>query len=336
MERRSSFAHNAVWILGIPFLLLFGFIMGQWPPHYPHPNRLMTIAGGAFSCAIWLGGLVWLGGLDGFGNGIRRVLVLSVLSGTLAYVGIHLPELADIMIQDSRNLFKPAAQINGMNWSNLVTWFAMTPLIGIVLDRLERHHRESKRLKELARQAKYASLRGRLDPAFISNTLSLVKGQIKVDARAASATTDKLAILFRQTIELSSHATVPLLQELSFVETYLGIEQARLAPHLHFRVEIPENLEAAGIPPLSLLALAESAIDQLVIPLETDHEIRILAACKFEITTVAVEIHGPSISASQNPTLMLLALRERLIKPEDLRIEPLNEGQRASFQWRTA
>jgi len=190
------------------------------------------------------------------------------------------------------------------------------------------------RLENLEMVARDQALRAKLAPHFIFNTLNTLHAQIEADPRGAQATTERLAQLFRQVIEASDLPTIPLKKELDFVEAYLGIEQARLGERLKVRVNVPEELESALVPPLSLQVLAENAVKHGIAPLERGGEIRISARREGNAIVVEVSDPGTGIGAQTGTGTALETLRARLASPGDLSL--LREGDRtvASFRWR--
>jgi LytS/YehU family sensor histidine kinase len=175
-----------------------------------------------------------------------------------------------------------------------------------------------------------------LAPHFIFNTLNTLHAQIEVDPHGAQATTDRLAHLFRQLLAVSDCQTIPLKQELAFVEAYLGIEQARLGHRLRVSIQIPEELEASPVPPLSLQVLVENAVRHGVAPLESGGEVRIAGVRKDGNLNLWVEDPGPGFSNHRGTGTALDTLRQRLAKPEDLQIGFVAGFHRAGFRWRQA
>ena len=182
--------------------------------------------------------------------------------------------------------------------------------------------------------AREQALRAKLAPHFIFNTLNTLHAQIEADPRGAQATTERLATLFRQVIEASDQSTIPLKQELSFVEAYLGIEQARLGERLKVRVDIPEELEFAQVPPLSLQVLVENAVKHGIAPLERGGEIRISARREDGILVVEVSDPGTGIGGQTGTGTALETLRARLASPGDLNLARAGDRTVASFRWR--
>ena len=179
-------------------------------------------------------------------------------------------------------------------------------------------------------------LRAKLAPHFIFNTLNTLHAQIEQDPRGAQATTERLAQLFRQVIAVSDLPTIPLKQELEFVEAYLGIEQARLGDRLEVTVDIPEAFESAEIPPLSLQVLVENAIKHGVAPLEKGGRVGICAELKNGALWLWVEDPGSGVSTQNGTGTALKTLRQRLERTEDLVMSLVDGRHRVSFRWRQA
>jgi hypothetical protein len=185
-------------------------------------------------------------------------------------------------------------------------------------------------------EAREQALRAKLAPHFIFNTLNTLHAQIEQDPRGAQATTERLAQLFRQVIAVADQPTIPLKQELAFVEAYLGIEQARLGERLRLSIQIPEELEGAHVPPLSLQVLVENAIKHGVAPLEQGGELRIGAERENGSLRLWVEDPGSGFSAQRGTGTALETLRQRLERPEDLEMGMVDGRHRVGFRWRNA
>lgn len=182
------------------------------------------------------------------------------------------------------------------------------------------------------RKAREAALRSKLAPHFLFNAFNTLHAQIETEPRGAQATTERLAGLFRQVLEVTEEPTVPLGRELAFVEDYLGIEKARLGERLKVKVEIPEELLGREVPVLGLQVLVENAVKHGVSPREEGGELRITAREEGQRLVVAVEDPGNGFSADGRGSGTALAnLRSRLASPKDLVMEPIPGGHRVSF-----
>ncbi|HEU4951164.1 MAG TPA: histidine kinase [Holophagaceae bacterium] len=184
--------------------------------------------------------------------------------------------------------------------------------------------------------AREQALSAKLAPHFLFNTFNTLHAQIEADPRGAQATTERLAALFRQVLEVSDRPTVPLRQELAFVEAYLGIEQARLGDRLQVRIEVPEELEACEVPPLSLQVLVENAVKHGLSSLEEGGEIRLRGSMDGPDLLLEVSDPGPGTGGTAGTGTALETLRARLARPEDLTLTQEDGRTVARFRWRAA
>ena len=185
-------------------------------------------------------------------------------------------------------------------------------------------------------QVREQALRARLAPHFLFNTLNTLHAQIESDPKGAQATTERLAALFRQVVEMAYEPFIPLKEELAFVERYLGIEQARLGNRLIVRIEVPEELENLPVPPLSLQVLVENAIKHGVASLEQGGAVVIGARRTKDFGEIFVEDPGSGLSGLKGTGTALETLRLRLEHPEDLTMARVDGGHRVTFRCRWA
>jgi two-component system sensor histidine kinase AlgZ len=218
---------------------------------------------------------------------------------------------------------------------SLTLWVLMTALGTRVILQRDRHREESERQERLAREAREQALRSRLAPHFLFNALNTLHAQIESDPRGAQATTERLARIFRKVLENAERPTVPLQEEWELVEAYLGLEQARLGSRLQVRMELPEDLESAPVPPLSLQVLVENAVKHGVAPLEEGGEVNVKAErTRTGDLRVTVTDPGSGSGATPGTGTALETLRQRLARPGDLEMGMRNGRHEATLVWR--
>lgn len=179
------------------------------------------------------------------------------------------------------------------------------------------------------------SLRARLAPHFLFNALNSLKAQMAQDPQAASRTLDRLAELFRQLVQTADQPTVPLREELAFVEAYLGIEQTRLGNRLKIEIQVPEELEDVPVPPFSLQVLVENAVKHGVAPLESGGTVMIRAERSNGYLVLSVTDPGDGQGCGTPGTgTALETLRMRLACPGDLEIRRAEGHHRVMFRWK--
>lgn len=228
----------------------------------------------------------------------------------------------------------PPQPASGPTWEGFFT-LGLGGLLAVLFHRMARHREESERQRARAEALKDQALRAKLAPHFIFNTLNTLKAQIARDPAAAAQTTDRLAQLFRQVVQVADRPTIPLRQELAFVEAYLGIEQARLGERLTTVIDVPEELEDTPIPPLSLQVLAENAVKHGIGSREAGGTVRIEVRSLGPLGVQARVLDpGRGLGTEPGTGTALDTLRQRLAKPTDLKLQATSEGVEATLLWR--
>ena len=110
-------------------------------------------------------------------------------------------------------------------------------------------------------EASLNALRMELNPHFLFNALNAVSGLVR---RGESATAvqmlARLGELLRTTLERRHELTIPLSEELTFLQTYLDLEQIRFQDRLQVEIDVHPACHALPVPPLILQPLVENAI----------------------------------------------------------------------------
>ncbi|HEY6876691.1 MAG TPA: histidine kinase, partial [Polyangiales bacterium] len=113
--------------------------------------------------------------------------------------------------------------------------------------------------KAAADQAALESLRRRLEPHFLFNSLNVLRATIRLDPARARELVSNLADLYRYL--LSHPEDAPLRDEVNHARAYLDIESARLGDgRLYVEVDLPVELSSLRVPALLLQPLVENAV----------------------------------------------------------------------------
>jgi hypothetical protein len=115
-------------------------------------------------------------------------------------------------------------------------------------------------LEALYAESQLESLRGRLQPHFLFNSLNSVLALIRSDPAGAEGMVLRLSDLLRNAVDRSQRREIPLSEELELVRHYLSIEQIRYPDRLRFEITLDADAAAAGVPPFLLQPLVENAI----------------------------------------------------------------------------
>ncbi len=128
---------------------------------------------------------------------------------------------------------------------------------------LKLEHAEKEKLSSELLQMEMDTLRSRMNPHFIFNSLNSIKSFIiSNDVKSSVIYFSKFAKLLRYNLNNSTIHFVSLADEINFLKDYVALENLRLSAPFKFVVEISENLdiESLKVPPLVIQPFIENAI----------------------------------------------------------------------------
>lgn len=116
------------------------------------------------------------------------------------------------------------------------------------------------RLEGQLAQAQLQVLQTQLHPHFMFNTLNSIAALMHRDLAEADTMLTRLADLLRLALRRSTAERVTLRDELSFLEVYLEIEQARYGERLRVEMEVDPAALLIAVPHLILQPMVENAL----------------------------------------------------------------------------
>ncbi len=190
---------------------------------------------------------------------------------------------------------------------------------------LERQHapqsalevREEQLRRETLR-AQLSALQARTNPHFLFNALNTVASLIEDDPARAELAVERLASLFRYSLDGSHTLAVPLRAELAAVRDYVEVERLRFGERLRVEFSVEPATEALWVPPLVLQPLVENAVAHGVASRRAGATVTIGCARVGASLELTVEddgdaaATGPSRGPSRGSGTALANLRERL------------------------
>ena len=138
--------------------------------------------------------------------------------------------------------------------ANVRTADSLAQLFSSMLELGELQHQVN-----LRQQAELRALQSQINPHFLFNALNTISALCLTDPDRARETILVLASYFRQTLSINE-SFVTLEQELSNVDNYLFLTEARFEGVVHVTKELPEDLTALRLPPLILQPIVENAV----------------------------------------------------------------------------
>ncbi len=133
--------------------------------------------------------------------------------------------------------------------------------------RLREQELAQERSRGLAMEARLQALVARLQPHFLFNTLNAISALIASDPGRAEQMLGRLAAMLRTSLDSNERRTIPLREELTFVEHYLEIERSRFGSRLRVSFDVPAALGEYQVPPMAVQSLVENAVKHGVAPI---------------------------------------------------------------------
>ncbi len=105
------------------------------------------------------------------------------------------------------------------------------------------------------------NLRKQLHPHFLFNTLNNIYALISIDPEKAKTAVHDLSGLLRYVLKKSDMDTVPLSEELHFMNNYIALMSLRLSSNTELRIDFPDedSVRNCMVPPLLYINMVENA-----------------------------------------------------------------------------
>ncbi|MCL6523167.1 MAG: tetratricopeptide repeat protein [Thermoflavifilum sp.] len=203
---------------------------------------------------------------------------------------------------------------------NLILGLSLTGLLIVLIigGYVYMRHQELK-IRQKALQLELQSLRARMNPHFIFNSLNSIHKYIWTNQpELASDYLTKFARLIRMILENTEKEFIPLSREIEFLSIYIELENLRCNHVFHYRLELDESIDADDvlIAPLMIQPFVENAIWHGLAPRKEGGILRIAMHLQDDQRLVVeVEDNGigrrkaSEISFQKNPNHVSMGLR---------------------------
>ncbi len=169
------------------------------------------------------------------------------------------------------------------------------------------------RQEQMELQSRLDSLRARIRPHFLFNTLNSIASLIVSRPESAEQAVEDLAELFRASLKENRGATT-VADELRLCELYLGIEQLRLGDRLRVEWQVDATLLDAPMPSLVLQPLVENAVYHGIARLPEGGVITVVLDREGDSVRVTVDNPVPAGAQSSEGNQMALANVEQRLQ----------------------
>lgn len=134
-----------------------------------------------------------------------------------------------------------------------------------IIQKLAAKELQAEKLERLKTRAELNTLRAKVNPHFLFNTLNSIASLIPVDPEKAEELTSQLSSLFRYTLQVADEEKLE--EELEIARKYLEIEKVRLGQRLSYAIECETDCKEVRIPGLLIQPLVENSVKHGIAPL---------------------------------------------------------------------
>ena len=117
---------------------------------------------------------------------------------------------------------------------------------------------EKKQIEAENYKTQLQSLRSKVDPHFLFNSLNTLRVMVRNQQKEAEKFVMSLSDFYRQTLQYNENSTIELAKEMEVLEAYLFLMQSRNQAGLTIEVAIDETLQKRFIPTLTLQIVTEN------------------------------------------------------------------------------
>jgi signal transduction histidine kinase len=155
--------------------------------------------------------------------------------------------------------------------------------------------REARRLNAQLASTRLDMVTMQLQPHFLFNTLNTISGFVRRDPARGDRMINGLASLLRTSLLPDRPQLVPVSEELTFVQDYLELQQARFESRLSARIHVGSGAERGLVPTFVIQPLLENTVRHAVIPYSAPVEAVVRIARLGDRLKIVVEDDGPGL-----------------------------------------
>ncbi|UNK57759.1 histidine kinase [Pseudoxanthomonas daejeonensis] len=249
---------------------------------------------------------------------VRAIAVHGLASAVCAVINLAIFALAAPMIgatQVEPTWFGTLSRLLGTTFLlNLPVYWLIVAAAHV--ERLVRtateNDRRQLRLEAQLADAHLQTLRTQLQPHFLFNALNTISVLMHENVESADRILLQLSALLRRSLDRSEAHEVALGDEIRFLESYLGIEQARFGERLSYRLSVPDEVLGARVPNLILQPLVENALRHGLATRAGPGHVEIAASRRNDTLLLSVSDNGQGLPPATAERIGLANTRVRL------------------------
>jgi two-component system, LytTR family, sensor kinase len=206
------------------------------------------------------------------------------------------------------------------------------------LQRTKRQLKREQELKDLAYQSEIKALKAQIEPHFLFNTLNSISASVPPSLEKTRVLIAQLADTFRYALKVSERQMVTLEEELTFVKTWLALENHRFGERLKVEYFIDQSVLSIQVPPMILQPLIENALNHGISPLVKGGSVSITCQQNDQFVNIVISDTGVGYDGNIDDLLTkgigLKSTAERIDRlfNEKLEIKRNPQGLRVMFR----
>lgn len=221
--------------------------------------------------------------------GLTGLFILGGACGTIiSWVSLHLLFDRELTWRTLTSHLFLATTLAVTFGAVVYSFFAARERLQDAIATLAEKEVKEQQLLRLKTKAELEALRAKVNPHFLFNTLNSIASLIPVDPTKAEEMVQRLARLFRYTLEASNRDLIALEDELRLCREYLEIEKVRLGARLTYAINSEASLAKLPVPGFLLQPLIENSVKHGIAVSKTGGHITLTVqrngnACMLEI-----------------------------------------------------
>jgi sensor histidine kinase YesM len=161
-------------------------------------------------------------------------------------------------------------------------------------------------------EANLDRLQAQIEPHFLFNTLSNIRGLVETDPEKGIAMLDDFIQYLRASLSKIRDAEADLGQEVDIISAYLKIFKIRMGDRLQYDINVPDQLKGSPFPSMLLQPLVENAIKHGLEPRVDGGKLTVHAESDDGFLRLVITDTGLGLIEDANGGLGLSNIRERL------------------------
>jgi sensor histidine kinase YesM len=161
-------------------------------------------------------------------------------------------------------------------------------------------------------EARLQLLRAQIEPHFLFNSLASVKRLYEADSASGKLMLRNMGRYLHSAVRNGRDRETTLGEEVDMASSFLEIFRERMGERLQTRVEVPDNLRRARVPPLMLATLVENAIKHGLGPRAQGGRVEVTARVVEDRLVIEVADDGVGFTSASGTGVGLANTRARL------------------------